>query len=309
MPCYHPVTAWRSRDVNTATGKRSLVFNERLGMDNSQLEIPCGNCIGCRLDNARSWSIRLMHERQQHELCCFLTLTYDNHNLPYPPSLDKRHFQLFMKRLRKYHHYNNPDAPKIKYYMCGEYGGNTNRPHYHAIIFGLNFADKRPFKKGKRGDQIFTSEKLNELWGMGYCWIGSVTFQSAGYVARYCLKKVNGDASDDHYRFVDPATGECTQLLKEYMAGSQGLGLSHFLEHHEQMYIRDSCIVNGKQAPVPKYYDRKLGQMNPELLEEIKQRRKDRAVLRKEDNTRERLAVRKEVKQAQVNLLKRDLYD
>lgn len=276
-------------------------------MDNSQLEIPCGNCVGCRLDNARSWASRLMHERQYHDLAIFLTLTYNVQSLPQPPCLDKRHFQLFMKRLRKYHHTQNPDAPKIKYYMCGEYGGNTFRPHYHAIVFGLDFADKRPHKKGKRGDQIFTSAKLNELWGLGYCWIGSVSYQSAGYVARYCLKKVNGEVADEHYLRADPNTGECYTLPKEYMAASQGLGLAYFQDYHKELYVRDFVTVSGKQAPIPRYYDRKLGELNPQLLEEVKERRKQKALLRKEDNTPERLAVRKEVKLAQVNLLKREL--
>lgn len=302
------MTAWRSRDLNPS-GNRPLVFSERLALDNSELQIPCGNCVGCRLDNARSWSIRLMHERKYHDLACFLTLTYDNHNLPNPPSLDHRHWQLFMKRLRKFHHYNNPDAPPIKFYMCGEYGGNTNRPHYHAIVFGLDFADKRPFKKGKRGDQIYTSAKLNDLWSLGYCWIGSVTYQSAGYVARYCLKKVGGDQAKEHYQYVDVDTGEVTQLSPEYMRCSKGLGERHFEDFHRDMYVRDFVTVEGKEAPIPKYYDRKLKSLNEELFEELKERRKQKAKLRAADNTPERLAVRKECREAKVKLLRRELYD
>lgn len=193
--------------------------------------------------------------------------------------------------------------------MCGEYGGQTNRPHYHAIVFGIDFPDKRPHKKGKRGDQLFTSVKLDELWGMGHCYIGRVSAQSAGYVARYSLKKVNGDQSEDHYRYVDPNTGECTQLQKEYLAASQGIGLAHYEKYAAQMYVRDSCIINGKEAPVPKYYDRKLGSDNPLLLEQIKENRKKRALLRKDDNTPARLAVKEEIKKAQVALLKRELPD
>lgn len=306
MPCYHPRTAWRSREVN-ANGKRPLVFSRAKGQPGSQLEIPCKNCIGCRLDNARSWAIRLTHERPYHELACFLTLTYNDHFLPKDGSLDKTHMQLFFKRLRWYHHYNNPDAPKIKYFMCGEYGGNTFRPHYHAIVFGLDFADKRKHNKGKRGDQIYTSEKLNELWGMGYCWIGSVTTKSAGYVARYSLKKVNGESALAHYQRVNTETGEVFPIIKEYLAASQGLGLAHFEEYHQQMYLRDSVIVDGKEAPIPKYYDRKLESLNQQWLEDIKEKRKQKALLRKDDNTPQRLAVKKEIKQAQVNLLKRDL--
>lgn len=307
MACYHPLTAWRSKDVNPASGKRGLVFQEKYGMDNSQLEVACGQCVGCRMDNARNWATRIMHERRSHDLCTFLTLTYDNHNLPSPPSLDKKHFQLFMKRLRKYIWQTNPDNPKIKYYMCGEYGGNTRRPHYHAIIFGLDFADKTFVKFTKNQDKLYKSEKLNELWGLGYCWIGSVSYASAGYCARYCIKKVNGQMAEDHYSYVNTQTGEIAVLAKEYMACSNRLGLDHFLEHHEEMYRHDYVIVNGHQAPIPKYYDVKLGEIDPEKLEQIKEERVKRAKLRKEDNTRERLEVREEVKKAQVKQLRRDL--
>lgn len=309
MPCYHPTTAWRSKEVNQASGKRSLVFSAAKGVPGSKLEIPCRNCIGCRLDNARQWAIRLTHERPYHELSCFLTLTYNPHCLPSNGSLDKTHFQLFMKRLRMYHHYNNPDAPKIKYFMCGEYGGNTDRPHYHAIIFGLDFADKRQLKKTRRGDTLWTSKKLDELWGLGHCFIGSVSYQSVGYVARYCIKKVNGNRALEHYQNVDTKTGEIHPVIKEYIAASQGLGLRHFETHHHHMYLRDHVVIQGKEAPVPRYYDRKLEQIDPAKLEQIKAKRKERALLAKDDNTPARLAVKEEVKQAQVKMLKRELHD
>lgn len=259
------------------------------------------------MDKAQAWAIRIMHERQSHELCCFLTFTYNNHFLPSPPSLNKEHFRSFMKRLRADHEYNNPNAPKIKYFMCGEYGGNTRRPHYHAIIFGLNFADKKLHSKGKRGDFLYKSEKLDMLWGMGHCYIGNVTYASAGYVARYCMKKVNGEMADDHYRWVNTQTGETAVLTKEYLGVSRYLGFKHFVEHKEAMYRRDSVIVNGHEAPIPSYYDRKLGEIDPERLEEIKFLRQERAKLNAADNTDARLAVREEIKKAQVAQLRRDL--
>lgn len=307
MPCYRPVTAWRSTSVNEATGKRSLVFSRAKGQLGSELQVPCNNCVGCRLDRSRSWSTRIMHERREHELAVFLTFTYSDEHLPEGNSLLKRDFQLFMKRLRKYHHYYNGDDNKLKYFMCGEYGGKTQRPHYHAIVFGLDFADKRFHKHGKRGDPIYTSVKLDELWGLGHTYIGSVSIQSAGYVARYCLDKINGEMADEHYRRINPQTGECWNVLPEYQASSQGLGAAHFDKHYKQMYIRDSCIVQGKEIPVPKYYDKKLEQIDPELLAAIKERRKAKALLRKQDSTYERLKVREEIKLAQVNLLKREL--
>lgn len=193
--------------------------------------------------------------------------------------------------------------------MCGEYGGNTNRPHYHAIIFGLDFADKKRHSKGKRGDTLYSSEKLNDLWGLGYCWIGNVTFESAGYVARYCLKKINGEFKDAHYQYIDPTTGEIHAIKQEFMACSNGIGLRHFTEFNEQMYLRDSVTVKGKEAPIPRYYDKKFGETNPDLLLQIKEARKRRAKTRAVDNTPERLAVRKEVKEAQAQFLKRELHN
>lgn len=307
MPCYHPVTAWRSRDVN-ANGKRPMVFTKKNAQFGSETQLPCMNCIGCRLDHARSWQLRITHERPYWDLACFITLTYNKENLPHPPSLVKRDMQLFWKRLRKYH-WKYGGGSKIKYFQCGEYGGNTNRPHYHAIIFGLDFADKRPFKKGKRGDQLYTSAKLDELWGLGFCSIGSVSTKSAGYVARYSLKKVNGEAAAEHYTYVDEKTGEISTLAKEFVAVSQGVGKRHFEDFKEQMYLRDSCILDGKQAPVPKYYDRLLGSENEEWLAKIKAERVERAKLNAANNTPERLRVREEVKKAQTTLLTRDLPD
>lgn len=292
-----------------ANGKWPLVFRPELGYQGTQMEIACGQCVGCRLSKAGQWATRITHQAREHELSTFLTLTYSNHFLPYPPSLDHTHVQLFMKRLREYHRYNNPGAPKIKFFACGEYGGNTRRPHYHLIVFGLDFADKRKHTKGKRGDQIYVSKKLDELWGMGFCWIGSVTHLSAGYCARYSLKKVNGELADEHYLWSDPVTGEVFTLKKEYLACSKGLGLAHFMEHQEAMYLRDSCIIDGKETTVPSYYDRKLGELNPERLAEVKERRKQKALLRAADSTPERLAVREEVKLAQIKSLKRDMYD
>lgn len=301
MPCFRPVTAWKSQHVNHATGKRSLVFSANKGQLGSELQIPCGGCIGCRLDKARQWQIRIMHERAYHDLAVFLTLTYNNENLPKDGSLNKRHFQLFMKRLRKQH------DGKIKFFHCGEYGDQLQRPHYHAILFGIDFADKRRHSQNGRGDQIWKSELLDRIWGMGHCWIGSVTHDSAGYVARYCLKKINGEFAASHYARTNIETGEIIHLQPEYITCSQGIGLKHFEEFGERTHARDSVIIKGKEAPVPKYYDRKLDEKDPLALEAVKYRRKLNALKRKSENTPERLRVREEVKKAQIGQLKRTI--
>jgi hypothetical protein len=139
MPCYHPIKAWYSKQVNEKTGKRSLVFREKEGQGN-ELEVPCQKCIGCRLEYSRQWAIRGVHEAQMHDEAYFLTLTYNDENLPQYESLKKDDFQNFLKRYWKYLW-----PTKIRYIMCGEYGDNSDRPwepnilgrpHYHAIIYG-----------------------------------------------------------------------------------------------------------------------------------------------------------------------------
>lgn len=302
MPCFHPVTAWKSKHVN-ASGKRSLVFSREQGMALSELKIPCNGCIGCRLDRSRQWTARLMHEAKFHELKSFITLTYDNLNLPENGSLNKKHFQDFMKRFRKQH------GGKLRYFMCGEYGDRDGRPHYHAIIYGCDFPDKRRHSLGTQGHQLYVSDTLDKLWGKGHTWIGNVTHESCGYVARYCVKKVNGPMAQEHYARINPITGEWYLLQPEYinMSLKPGIGADWYENFKGDIYPSDSVVIKGKQQPVPKYYDRKLETENPELLERLKARRKRRAFKNKADNTRERLLVRETVKLAQSKMLTRNL--
>ena len=151
-------------------------------------QLPCGKCAECLLERARDWSIRCTHEAKMHTQNAFITLTYADEHLPADGKLKYLDFQLFMKRLRKH------CGKEISYFMCGEYGEKTARPHYHACIFGYDFDDKKKIRENALGDEIWNSEKLTELWGLGHTEIGSVTQQYAGYVARYVLKKQNPEA-------------------------------------------------------------------------------------------------------------------
>lgn len=302
MPCFHPVTAWKSRHPNPS-GKYSLVFKPEHGAPCSELQIPCGGCIGCRMDKSRQWMLRLMHEAKYHEQKAFLTLTYDQLSLPEDGSLNHRHFQLFMKRLRKEH------GGKLRFFMCGEYGDQNGRPHYHAILYGCDFPDRRKHSTGTNGDQIWVSDDLDRIWGNGDCYIGSVTPESCGYVARYIMKKVTGDLATDHYSRVNPATGEWYLLKPEYikMSLKPGIGKDFYEDFKTDLYPSDTAISKGKQMPVPKYYDRQLEKENPVLLEELKTKRKRRALKDKANNTPERLAVRKLILQSKTKMLTRSL--
>lgn len=254
MPCFHPLQGYKSRTVNPETGKRSVVFKPREGFVDLPVSISCGRCIGCRLERSRQWAMRCVHEAQLHTENSFLTLTYDDEHLPYGGTLIKKHFQDFMKRLRR-----KFGGRKIQYYHCGEYGDKTRRPHYHALLFGLDFSDKLRHKTTPRGDTVFTSEALSKLWGMGFCTVGAVTFESAAYTARYVLKKVGGrDKTEGHYRVTVADTGEVVELLPEYVTMSlkPTIGKNWYRDFSSDVYPDDFVVVRGKRMKPPKYYDR-----------------------------------------------------
>lgn len=244
-----------------------------------------------------------MHEAKFHEQKAFLTLTYDDLHVPENGSLDKSHFQKFMKRLRKEH------GGKLRYFMCGEYGDQNDRPHYHAILYGCDFNDRTRYKKSAQGEQLWKSETLDRIWGHGLCSIGAVTPESCGYVARYIMKKVTGDMANDHYARINPATGEYYLLQPEYvnMSLKPGIGKLHYEQFKTDLYPSDTCVSKGKQMPVPKYYDRQLEKEDPDLLEKLKAKRQRRALKDKANNTPERLAVRKLILQSKSKMLSRNL--
>lgn len=152
---------------------------------------PCGQCIACRLNKVRDWTIRLMHENRFHEHSVFLTLTYDEAHLPSDGSVHKEDVQNFMKRLRNH-------KKDIRFFACGEYGEKYSRPHYHLIIFGLSMND--PLFKGKVYDRKSKGYYLlSPLWKNGNMYIGDVTYSSCRYVASYVNKKQFGKKGKDFY--------------------------------------------------------------------------------------------------------------
>lgn len=321
MPCYSPLRAFRG-SKDRETGKRPLVFQRSgavgtAGEGIEEIDVPCGKCIGCRLEYARQWAIRCMHESSMHEVNSFVTLTYNDDNIPAGHSLYKPDMQKFLKRLR--YHSQTP----IRYYYAGEYGEKDLRPHYHACLFGYYPEDAKFYKMAKNGiDRLYISQSLDEIWGNGFCSFGNVTFESAGYVARYCMKKLTrprrcnkceetGEECDDcrkvrlHYERVDPETGEIYSVSEEFadMSRRPGIGRDWIGCYEEEVFAHDSVIVNGKEVLPPKYYDSTLSE---EDLQVVKERRVKRAADSADERTLARLRVREEVKQAAINLLGRD---
>lgn len=208
-----------------------------------------------------------------------------------------------MKKLRQYY------APKkFRFYMCGEYGDEGGRPHYHALLFGLDFEDKTIHSR--EGEKThYTSETLRKIWGLGHVLIGPVTQKTAAYCARYNLKKVTGERAIEHYQRVNSETGEIYWLLPEYtnMSRMPGIGKGWFDKFKSDVYPSDFMVDKGKKYQVPKYYDKQLEKENPDLHKTIKRKRIKRALKRAADNTPQRLAVREECLTAKTKTLKRKL--
>ena len=269
MSCFHPLTMYRSA-VNI--GKYTFKYSEAF-TDLPTTPIKCGQCSGCKLENARQWAIRIKHEASMHLQNSFITLTYDNEHLPPTGTLVLKHWQDFMKRLRKKYSHK-----KLSFYHCGEYGEKQGRPHYHAIIFNHQFSDLIPIPRKK---DLHTSETLKTLWGKGHISVGSVTFESASYVASYVQKKLNGPKAEAinmsnglrHYERMT-REGEVITLKKEYatMSRRPGIASRWLAKHHTDIYPSDFVTHKGKKQSLPKYYDTQyeiLTQDNPETMENI----------------------------------------
>lgn len=302
MPCYHPIQAYRSREINPGTGRRSLVFNKKDGFEDLPVSVKCGQCIGCRLDRSAEWAIRCHHEASLWEENCFITLTYRDEDLPDPPSVNVRDFQLFMKRLRKKY------SPKtIRFFHCGEYGEMNRRPHYHAILFNHDFEDKKLWKLSN-GLPLYHSQSLSDLWQLGFCSVGAATFQSAAYVARYIMKKVTGPMAASTYEHVCPQTGVISELTPEYVTMSRrpGLGKDWLSKYRADVWPEDFVVVDGKKFRPPRFYDDQIADEET-FFRQIKGRRIRRAKKHADNNTPDRRRVRETVQEARLNQLPRSV--
>ena len=241
-----------------------MVFNrDAAEFPDAPQQLPCGRCIGCRLDSARDWSVRCVNEAQMHDENSFITLTYSDDNMPHDWSLDKDHFTEFMKRLRRQVNYHY--GKKIRFKMVGEYGENQEgwrktdlgRPHWHALIFGHDFHEDR---SGEAKHGWTESKVLETAWqDKGYVSIGEMNQQRANYCCKYILKKIGGDLADDHYQWVDKTTGEVHHVNPEISTQSNrpGIGATWYEKYKHDLY-KGYVTIEGKKFPVPKYYEKRM---------------------------------------------------
>lgn len=208
------------------------------------LSVPCGKCLACRISKRREWSLRLYHELATSEDAMFLTLTYDECHVPDNGSLCKKHVQDFIKRLRRQMEYYN-DTRKIRYFLCGEYGPKTQRPHYHAILFNLSLSnnDRQLIK-----DQWPLCDWSNLHIARNS--FGTVTPDSIQYVASYIDKKFTGDLAEEEYQSKgrEPVFKLC----------SKGIGRDFCDKEGDQLYDNLCTTMKGVKMSLPRYYCKRL---------------------------------------------------
>lgn len=249
------------------------------------ISVPCGRCVGCRLERARNWTIRIMHEAQMHDSNCFLTLTYRDEELSYgykQATLVKTDLQKFWKRLRK----DVPGAGRIRYFACGEYGEQRSRPHYHACLFGFDFPDKTLLGT-KAGNDLHHSDLLDGAWSHGHCSVGSLTPASAAYVARYILdKKLGKERTYYEAQGIEPEF----VVMSRGGRNGHGIGFSWFDRYATDVYPADRVVMEGgMQSKPPRYYDELRKAQFPKEMQAIKlerMRKSDSIPLEERLNTR-----------------------
>lgn len=259
--------------------------------------IPCGKCIGCRLERRRQLAIRATLEARTHLENIFATLTYADDNLVIGyqhPTLVESHLRDFWKRLRQAvirypDKFTKGSENEIRYLASGEYGDVSNRPHYHALIFGMDFADKQVLQK--EGDHVlYHSPFLDDLWGHGYCTIGAVTYATASYVAKYTMK------NDSHHKDIWNEIGVEPQFMR--VSRRPGLGFPWLEKHHRDVYPSDEIFIDGEKYSSVSYFDRKYSEGNELLMHAIKQTRKLKIPER--DSTKKMNKIKQTIKLAQL---------
>jgi hypothetical protein len=268
--------------------------------------LPCGKCRFCVLDLSRQWMVRAVNEASMHSRSSFLTLTYSPENIPPGGSVSRRDIQLFIKRLRKWARSNDKPSPPV--FGCSEYGEKTLRPHYHLCVFGVWFPDAVKSGRSSLGSQLYTSEILSGLWGLGIANFGEFNAKSAGYVARYSMGKFEAEMSGLLLPVPDPETGEIILRAQPFLISPKrpALGASFLEKYHRDVFDHDEIILSGgiKTGRV-KFYDEWLRVNNPERFEEIKAARSAAAIEGQDPDEIMRLLARSEILDQRTKRLQR----
>lgn len=274
MPCHNPRFSTQD-EYGLVTLRHSRL--QALLEEGDYLELSCGRCGGCRARRVRDKAIRSYHESLLHRRAagralvsnnCFITLTYDDSTLPPHSSLDHSHWQNFAKKFRR-------DVGPFRYLMCGEYGGKTHRPHYHAVLFGMDFhADRKIWKQdGKKIE--WRSPTLEELWPHGFSSLAPMNFATASYVAGYVVKKMRNANFEEAHAIYGKGPEPIFVKKPEYTQASKvpGLGADFFKKYWHEIYPRDRVRIEGKEYMPPKFYDKLLFERDPVVYDQVMAKR------------------------------------
>lgn len=296
MACFRPLPAYQGE-----AGEAPRI-GYWAGEQGRKLELPCGHCTGCLCDRRMEWSIRCTHEAQLYDSNLFVSVDYAPEKLPASLSLEYRDVQLWLKRVRKELRGVSPGPNgkyPIRFFLSGEYGSETKRPHWHAILFNCRFADQVKLLNGN-----WQSDQAERLWSKGRCVIGEVTPQSISYVAGYTTDKLYGRANQEQYEdVVNVSSGEVTARRPELVSMSRrpGIGAWWYERYSRDLFgasgaPHDFAVIDGQRRRVPRYYWRLfLENGDPNSVEEVREARLARAAeVDRSEETLERRCVREE---------------
>lgn len=276
MSCYHPILGIpRYDESDNKTYKLAGPYSpDAFYVFPGSVQIPCGKCVGCRLDYSRQWADRMMLELDHSKCAVFITLTYNEENIPFCAEEDfvglpvwydlyKPHVSQFMKILRSRKEFEDRE---LRFFASGEYGRKTKRPHYHLIVFGLSlddFPDRQIQKYNELGQEIFKSDFLESVWQYkGFCTVCAVSWNTFAYVSRYVLKKA--------YNEDLPTCWNSPEF--SLMSRRPGIGAYYFQEHEFDPDLK--CVyVSDKKIYYPNFLIKQFELTNPDLYSKMKSER------------------------------------
>lgn len=261
--CTRELTAFVNPD-----GGRPIFGWEGVKNGLQEIKLPCGKCPECCKDYYTQWATRGSRELSQWESSLFITLTYDDENLPNDKSLNKKHVQDFIKRVKK--RFVSTVENPIRQIYCGEYGATTLRPHYHVILFNMDFIDKRKHYLSDQGHQVFTSKLLTQLWGKGNAEFGFAEPSSIAYLFKYVLKKKTRKEKRQPLTLELP--DGCYDVEHEFIEASRNPGIGAWLRGNDSLK-KGFLTINGVKKKIPKYYMEDLKKNDPDIYEKLKDQR------------------------------------